>query len=254
RELAGVDEAGVAFGTAHRHFHAGLQYLGGIAAADDGRNTEFACNDRRVAGAAAAVGDNGGGAFHHRFPVGVGHVGDQYIAGLHLFHLGDAADHANRAAADTLADRTALTQNLALLFQQVALHQRIRAAALHGFRARLHDVQLVVVAVFSPFDIHRALVVLLDRQRLQRERLDFGIGQTETLAQLVRHVDCFYRAAGLVAVGVNHLDGLGAEIAAQHRGPASLQRFLVYIEFVGIYRALHHGLAEAVRRSDEHNL
>jgi hypothetical protein len=34
--------------------------------------------------------------------------------------------------------------------------------ALHGFRARLQDVELAVGAVLAPFDVHRAAVVLLD--------------------------------------------------------------------------------------------
>ena len=48
--------------------------------------------------------------------------------------------------------------------------------------------------------------------------------------------------------GIHHLDGLAAEVAAQDRGPAGAQPRLVDVELVGVDRALHDRLAEAVRR------
>ena len=55
---------------------------GGVAGADDRRDAEFARDDRRVAGAPAAVGDDRRGRLHHRLPVGRGGVGHQHLAGL----------------------------------------------------------------------------------------------------------------------------------------------------------------------------
>ncbi len=77
-----IDEAGVALRAAHRHQRALLQPLGRVAAADHRRNPEFPGDDRRVAGAPAPVGDDRAGALHHRFPVRIGHVGHQHVAGL----------------------------------------------------------------------------------------------------------------------------------------------------------------------------
>ena len=68
-ELALVDVAGVAFGAGHGDVLAFADRVGRVAAADDRRNAELARDDRRVAGAPAAIGDDGGGALHHRFPV-----------------------------------------------------------------------------------------------------------------------------------------------------------------------------------------
>ena len=83
------------------------QHLRRVAAADDRRNAELARDDRRVAGAAAAIGDDRRGALHHRLPVGIGHVGDEHVAGLHAIHLRRRLDEAHRALPDLLADRAA---------------------------------------------------------------------------------------------------------------------------------------------------
>ncbi len=86
-QFAFEDETGVAFGTGHGHALAILQQLGGVAATYNCRNAQLTGDDRRVAGTPATVGDDGAGTLHHRFPVRVGHVGDQYVAWLYLVHL-----------------------------------------------------------------------------------------------------------------------------------------------------------------------
>ena len=45
---------------------------------------------------------------------GIGHVGDQHVAGLDARHLLDVADDARRAGADALADAAAGGEHLAL--------------------------------------------------------------------------------------------------------------------------------------------
>src|SRR3989337_2863568 len=65
----GIDPPDVALGAAYRHLRAVLDRPGGVAAAHDRGNSQLARDDRGVAGAAAAVGDNGGGDLHHRLPV-----------------------------------------------------------------------------------------------------------------------------------------------------------------------------------------
>src|SRR3546814_1753953 len=54
----------------------------------------------RSAGAAAAVGDDRRRALHHRLPVGIGHVGDQHVAGLHAVHVVERAHHARHARSE----------------------------------------------------------------------------------------------------------------------------------------------------------
>src|SRR5690606_10888290 len=161
-KLALIDVAGVALGAAHGHALAFLGHVGGIAAADDGRNAEFARDDGGVAGTAAAVGDDGRSALHHRFPVGVGHVGDQHVAGLYLVHFVEVMYEAHGADADLLADGAALGQYRAVALELVAHLDLALGLALHGLGTGLQDVELAVGAVAAPFDVHRAAIVLFD--------------------------------------------------------------------------------------------
>jgi hypothetical protein len=62
-EHAVVDLAGVALGAADGHQLAVLQHLRWRCRTDDGRHAQLARDDRRVAGAAAAVGDDGEARF-----------------------------------------------------------------------------------------------------------------------------------------------------------------------------------------------
>ncbi len=165
-QLAAVHVAGVALGAGHGDRLALVQHVGGVAAADDGRDAQLARDDRGVAGAAAAVGDDGAGALHHRLPVGVGHVGDEDVAGLHAVHLGGVAHDADHAGTDLLADRAAVGERLAVLLEAVLLHHQAGVLALHRLGARLQDVELAVDAVLAPLDVHRAAVVLLDDHRV----------------------------------------------------------------------------------------
>ena len=82
-----VDQPGVALGARDRHLAAVGQVPGGAAGADHGGDAELAGDDRGVAGPAAAVGHDRGGPLHDRLPVGVGHVGDEHLAGLEVAHL-----------------------------------------------------------------------------------------------------------------------------------------------------------------------
>src|SRR6185437_1141480 len=161
-----VDRAGVAFGAGHGDVGTVGYKLQRVAGADHGRHAEFARDDRCVTGTSAAVGDDRRGALHHRLPVGIGHVGDQHVAVLHLVHVAQRADHAGFAGADLLADRAAFGQHLAFLAEVEALQLGRVRTRLHRFRARLHDVDLAGVAVLRPLDVHRAAVVFFDDQRL----------------------------------------------------------------------------------------
>src|SRR5690606_16712056 len=98
-QQAVVDVARVAFRASHGDQLAVLEALGGVAAAHHGRNAQFARDDGGVAGAAAPVGDDGAGALHHGLPVGIGHVGDQHVAGLDHVHVGDRMHDAHGTGA-----------------------------------------------------------------------------------------------------------------------------------------------------------
>src|SRR5690606_25371237 len=98
-QLPVEDQASIAFGAGHGDALAVFQQFGGIAATHHRRDPQLAGDDRRVTGTPTAVGDDGAGALHHGLPIGIGHVGYEYIAGLHAIHLGDVANDLHRAGA-----------------------------------------------------------------------------------------------------------------------------------------------------------
>ena len=253
-QLTGVDQAGVTFGTGHSHFLTVFQLAGSVTATNHGRDAQLAGNNRRVAGTAATVGDDGAGALHHRLPVRISHVRDQNIARLNLVHLGNVVDDTHAAGANALTNGTTFNQNSALLFQQVTLHDVGAAAAFNGFRTSLYDVQLAAVTVFGPLDIHRTTVVLLDDHRLLGQADDFFFAQAEAAAISQINVDSLDRATSLGFIAVDHLDRLAAQVAAQDRRTISGERGLVHIEFVRVDRALYHGLTQAVGAGDENHI
>ena len=246
-----IDVAGIAFGAGNRHGFAFGQGVGRIAAADDGRDAEFAGDDRRVAGAAPAVGDDRRGALHHRLPVRVGHVGDEHVARLDLVHFLRVGDDADRADADFLANGTAGGQHLGELLEPELLDLAGAGLRLHGFRARLQDIELAVDAVPAPLDVHRPAVVGLDDHRVAGQLHDLGVVDREAVAQRFLDILGDRRAAGGLFGGEGHADHLRAEVAAHDGMLAGSQHRLVHVELVGVDRALDDGFAEAVAGGDE---
>ena len=154
RQVAGVDVAGVAFGAGDGDLGAVAERLGAVSGADDGGNAQFTGDDGGVAGASAAVGDDGGGDFHHRFPVRVGHVGDQHVAGLDHGHLICAGHQPHRAVGHAGSHGLALAQHLTAPLQlEGFLHG---AVGLYGLGPGLDDEQIAGNAVQGPFDVHGA--------------------------------------------------------------------------------------------------
>src|SRR5699024_6847373 len=100
-----------------------------------------------VTGASATVGDNRRGAFHDRFPIGIGHVRDQHVARLHAVHFVDGFDVAHDAGTDALADGAALDQHALTAGVDAVAFQLAAAVALHGLRPRLQDVDFAGLAV-----------------------------------------------------------------------------------------------------------
>ncbi len=230
---ARVDEPGVAFGAGNRHLRALRERARAVLAAHHRRDPQLARDDRGMAGPSAAVGHDGRGALHHRLPVRIGHVGDQHVAVLHPGDLGDVHDDAHAALADPGADRAPGREHRAALADAVA---REGAAALllalHGLRSRLQHVELAVLAVEAPLDVHRAPVVALDRHGVARELLDVRVGKREALTLGGGYLDLLHRPPG-AGLGVEHeADRLGAQAAAHDRGLARGEADLRHVELV----------------------
>jgi hypothetical protein len=252
-ELPFVDEPGVTLGARDRDLAPVGQLPGRGAGPDHGRDAELPGDDRGVAGAAAAVGDDRGRALHDRLPVGVGHVGDEDLAGVELVHLLDRGEDPGGAGADLLPDGAALDQHLGpgpgLLGHGEPLQRA--ASRLHGLRPGLQDVEAAVDTVLAPLDVHGPAVVVLDRERVPGQLLDLVVGQGEPAPLGRVGVHELGGAADGGVVGVDHLGRLLPHPALEHRGAALAQRRLVDVELVGVDRTLDHALAEAVGRGDE---
>mmetsp|Transcript_82393 Transcript_82393/g.148665 ORF Transcript_82393/g.148665 Transcript_82393/m.148665 type:complete len:529 (-) Transcript_82393:1212-2798(-) len=161
-----VDEASVTLGARDRHLIALRQLFCGVATANHGRNAQLASNDCRVASAATTIGNDGTGLLHDGLPVRICHVCDQHISLLELRHLVNAGQEVDLARADTLADGTAFNEDVgALLLHLVLLKDSHLLLGGHGLRAGLHDVDLAIIAITSPLDVHGAAIMLLDLHR-----------------------------------------------------------------------------------------
>ncbi len=233
-EFAVVDEAGIPFRTGDGDELAILDVIGSVATTHHSRNAQLAGDDGGVAGAPAPVGDDGGGPLHDGFPIRVGHVGDQHVAGLHLIHLADGRDDPGRACTDLVADGTPFDQHLAGLLESKTLQGVGLLAAAHGFRARLDDVELAILTILGPLDIHRAAVVLLDDEGLSGQIHHLFVGDAETAALCIHGIDDLHLTAVTGIVGVGHLDKLGAQGLAHHGGTPALEGRLVHIELVRV--------------------
>ncbi|CAM5197085.1 hypothetical protein CDEN61S_01267 [Castellaniella denitrificans] len=254
-DQAVVDAALVALGAGHGDLAAVGQHVGGVGAAHHGRDAQFARDDGRMAGAPAPVGDDGRGQLHDGFPVGIGHVGDQDVAGAHLVHFGGVGHDAHRARADLLADGAAGDEDLAGGLQAVAfLDVVVALLRLDGFRAGLEDVELAVHPVAAPFDVHRALVVLFDDGRVAGQLDDLVVSQGIAVAFRCGNLDRAHGVAGDALFVEFHLDQLGADAPADDRIVAGGQRGLEDVELVRVHGALDDGLAQAVGRGDEHHV
>jgi hypothetical protein len=107
RKTAGIDVTRLALGARHGRFVAGVKHGRAAFRADDRRHTELSAEDRRVAGAAAAIGDDRGCLLHDRLPIGVRFVGDEDLAVDELLQTIRRVDDPHPAGGDALADRSA---------------------------------------------------------------------------------------------------------------------------------------------------
>ena len=183
-----IDKTRVALGAGYGDHLAVLQNLRAVFGADDGRHAQFAADDGGVAGAPAAIGDDGGGLFHDRLPVRIGLVGDQNLALLELADELRALDDAHRARGNLLADAASGDEHRPAMLEFVNLDHVHVALRLHSFRPGLEDEQFAGVSVLRPFDVHRrrvpflGRVVVFDDAGPAGELQDFLVGDRELRA------------------------------------------------------------------------
>jgi hypothetical protein len=195
---------------------------------------------------------------HDRLPVGVGHFGDEHLAGPELFQVGRRSDDARRTLTDLLPHAAALRQHLTRALEDEPLeHQRV-PLRVDGFRPRLQQVELPGESVLRPLHVHRCgraaqpRVVLLDQHGPSPERQDLVVCEDKALAIVPRD----RHAAGLpcAAFLVDQLELLGSERLLQDRAEAGGERRLEDRELIRVDRALHDALAQPVGAVDEHGI
>ena len=258
RQRAFIDEAGVAFGAAHRHHLAVLEQLGAGGGPDDGRHAQLAADDGGMAGAPPAVGDDGGSLLHDGLPVRIGLVRDEHFALLKLAQELRALDDPHPPGGNLRTDAAAAGEHGAALPQGIRFQDIQVLARLHGLRARLHNEQLARVPILGPFQIHRhrmpalGRVVILDNAGPARELQDLVIREREPGAFGGCHRDVLDHPA---AAGVVHqFEFLAAHGLLQDGPVTGLERGLENDVFIGRHRALHHVLAQSVRGADDHGI
>ena len=255
-----VDVAGVALGAAHGHLASRADRLCGVAGADHGGDAQLARDDGGVAGAPAAVGDDGRRALHHRLPVGVGDVRDQHLPLLELVHVRGLEDDARAAGGDALAHAAPGDQHGPAPLQAVdLLHARV-GARLHGLGPRLHHVQAPVAPVLGPFDVHRhgaagaLAVVALDDHAPARQLQHLVVVDAEAALLLGAHAHVARGDARGGVGAVDQLELLAPELALEDGAEALLQGGLEDVELVGVHLALDDVLAQAPGGGDEHHV
>src|SRR5690242_11352494 len=258
RQQSVVELTGLTLGTADRDLRAGLQHGSAGLGADDRRDTELARHDRGVASSATTIGDDGRCLLHHRLPVRTGRVGNQHLTGPKRREIGSAGDMAYDAMGNLLADCSTRQQHAASLLEAVAFEAADRLTRSHRLRTRLDDVDVAIVAVLSPFNVHRHRMasalreVILDTQREVGNRQYVPIVDAEPVAVHWRrfHIDRGLPATG--PIGKSLL--LAAQCAAQDATMTGAEGGLVDVELVRIYPALNDVLAQAVGPGHENNV
>ena len=96
--------------------------------------------------------------------------------------------------------------------------------------------------------------MLFDDHRLLGQFADLSVTQAKTCAISGFDVDDLDRLTGLGFVAVDHLDGFAAQVTAQDRRTACVQRRFVNVELVRVNRALYDGFAQAVGAGDEDHI
>ncbi len=184
-----VDDAHLAV---HRHLHAFLEHLGGIARPDHAGDAQLAGHDGGVAGHSALVGDDGGGPGHGRDHVGGGHLGDHYVAFHDHVHAHVLAEYLHHSAGDAGARPQPLGEDGALGCKVLPGLVRLGGLLLllpvgqGGDGPGLHHEQFALLD--APLDVHRLVVVHLDLVPYLGELVDLLVGDLLRLGHLLRNV------------------------------------------------------------------
>ena len=255
-QLARIDKPRIPFGTGHGNRHIIFHLVGGISTTDNRRYTQFTGNNRCVTGAPAAVGHNSRSHFHHRLPVWIGDIGNQYFTRFQPVHFCGIGNHTGLACSDAFAHTLACHQRCRFVcgFQpvlQLVLFVFLRG---HGFRTCLQNIQVTAFTVFCPLYIHGSAIVLFNRHRIACQLQHVLVINTESLLIIHRHRHIASRQAGRGILTVHHAPCLATQLATNNRCLAIFQRGLEYIKLIRVNRPLHHILSQPPGAVYQHNI
>ena len=256
-KLAVVDATDLSLGAGHRHDATGLQSILRSCRPDYGRNAEFACDNRRMAGPSAALCHDRGGNLHDRLPIRARRLRDENLARLErrkLMSVGNDPCGPNR---DLLADCATRGQHRGRPLEGIAFERRRRSARGHGLGSSLNDIELPIIGILGPFNVHRhrmpgiRRVMVLDSDRVVGKLEHLRVVDTEALPGRPRNGNI---SCAAMVTGIDHAHLLASERSAQDRAIALAKGRLVDVELVGIDRSLDNIFAQPVDAGDEHDI
>ena len=199
-------------------------------------NTEFAGNDRCVAGHSACIGYDGNRFFHSRNPVGGRHCGDKYFPFFKLVDIGRIGNYMTFACRHSRTCRKTFHE-----YFMICCHGNICLRFFififlgpYGFGTSLENPETILV-IQCPFHIHIAAVMFFNFLRISSQCGNLLICHDLHFCPFFGNPSFFYVAAFFT----DKLDGFFIDTAVTNG-----QCFLIYHKIIGCYGALYHIFAE----------
>ena len=255
--LALVHASDVPLGAGHRHGATAAQRRFRSRRSDHGGNAELTCNDGGMAGPPAMLRHDRGRDLHDRLPIRTGRFRHQNLARLEGREAVRVGNDPRGPDRDLLTDRSTGGQHRGGSLEGIAFERCRRLARGHRFGSSLDHVELSIIGIFGPFDIHRhrmpglRRVMVLDRDRVVGKLEHFRVVDAEATAKRLRNGDV---SRTVMTASIDHALLLAAERPAQDDAMALPEGRLVHVEFIGIDNALHNVLAQSVDAGNENHV
>jgi len=112
-------------------------------------------NDGGVTGSSAALRHDRSRDFHHRLPIGARRFRNENLARPERRQFTRIGNDTHGSECDFLPDRSTGHQRGSRSLEGVGLKAGWRSARGRGLRSRLNDVNLLIIGVLGPLNVHR---------------------------------------------------------------------------------------------------
>ncbi|OPY87535.1 MAG: hypothetical protein A4E72_01463 [Syntrophus sp. PtaU1.Bin208] len=203
-----------------------------------------------MTGSSTFIGYNGCGDLHHRFPVGIRHIGNQDFTFFEILDILDGFNDVDLSRSDFRSDACARDNGGTRFKKDVTFQNACILLRFYSFRPGLQDEQISGDPVLAPLNVHGLVIarllriMILDNGRPARQSENFLFRNAEALP--------FFRYGGndlrrfIAAGGVNHLDFFGSELFLKDGSESLLQSRLENIKFIRIDDSLNDRLSQSV--------